>query len=830
MSAKPYVHSTNDDTQDYQSRPDTPDASELQSLNVRLDRLKQNILSVSPYLLTVPSKAPFHLGDRPVNNWAVGETGLFTEEEGQLQYMTFLMHDDPDSLLVAVGGWSDTDGSIMAEDNARPPTVTSTTKASFNGPSKKKITLSDYKTRAKGDNSSLPETRAEQGSAVSVENMGDKKRENSNLQSRHGTIAQNERGQGSEHGGTEDASSRSSRKDPIHTSKKAREAEHSDAPLPKRPKLSFPTTNAESSRQSPNNNVIPALLSPTLPPTSISPKLPALLSPTLPPHIEEELARLEDETSIGNPSYKRDGASSSLASKEDTANSKSLEYRRPHSESFSSSSTQSINVKEREQGRKIPHHDTSGKFNRDNSTSGKNLHLSSRLPMESKTKSTLSTTGGKISKAGAISKQKLIVRLKYGRANRRRIEGLLKFAGKRKTLENSGPSPMPSEHHLSEEDVERRPTDVKPGEKRLKSSGDGDTNEATNKRPRALPAKTSSLEKPQTPVPVSSKSHSQHHHQQQSVSNSLHSTPKREFREGSQRRPESGDGEVKTPLGPTSKTVSGTIDRLTQSSPPLPFEIRLGKPQDTERRAWREEYNKYASLGRELKHVADRYKLSKATRDTKLAAATGVESILCFILAFIADDRSKTLARQVGDSSSWRSILAYWRVVKLIAAPYSHLHGLCCLLGAISHDAIHSLDLERLAVCSVPGDHSPVPTPGSDGATVTSDESKKQKKEFFDLKSRLPEYYREAHRLWLEGCRELSDDVLVHDFPETWAKRSRNFAERGQERLKVGNYTGDFFLPFGRTTTPLEAVRFGTFILGEWCRKEGLEFEARLKL
>jgi hypothetical protein len=181
-----------------------------------------------------------------------------------------------------------------------------------------------------------------------------------------------------------------------------------------------------------------------------------------------------------------------------------------------------------------------------------------------------------------------------------------------------------------------------------------------------------------------------------------------------------------------------------------------------------------------LKHAAERHTNKDAVTagDEKLAVVTAIEAVLCFILAFVADDQSKALARQVGDSSTWLSILAYWRVVRKNSAPYPRLHSLCLILGAVSYDAIHALDLERLAVAPLPGDHTPVPTPGSDGTTVTSDENKKNRRDIIELKSRLPDFYKESQRLWLEGLQGLSEDILAREFPDTWSGRSRRYSTR----------------------------------------------------
>lgn len=260
---------------------------------------------------------------------------------------------------------------------------------------------------------------------------------------------------------------------------------------------------------------------------------------------------------------------------------------------------------------------------------------------------------------------------------------------------------------------------------------------------------------------------------------------------------------------------------------------QVPRGRDADRKAWKDELQKLTSLGRELKHTADRHgaEFDASSTDSKIAAVTAIEAILCFILAFVADDQAKSLSRQVGDSSAWLSIIAYWRMVKETSSPYPILHSLCLLFGAVSYETIHAIDLERLAVMPLPSDYDPVPTPGSDGNTVISDESKRSRKEFFELRARLLECYREARRLWLEGTRELSEDFLSHEFPITWAGRSSSSSRRGGgQELRVGEYAGNYFLPFDKTATPIEVVRFAWSILREWCNKEDVPWTSRLEL
>ena len=818
--------------------------SDLESIDKRLGRLRDEVFPISPYLLTVPTDVPFRLGNRFVNNWAVGKDGPFSPEEQQLQYMTFFMHHDVDSLLVAVGDWSDNHGNIMAQDDSKPPSVTSAASTPLSTSTKKKITLSDYNSKAKSGPPAAA-TSSEEGNVRSARAAEGKQRI-SKSNSADGT-----KRQPSQHATsspqTNGVSSKKKRSLELNeTSSKPQEKTRPGSPPPKRPRLSnLKSTQQEPSRRSratSANNGLPALLSPTLPPSSISPRIPELLSPTLPPDIEEELARLGDNSPAKSLSEKRDSSSIPMTSKGETVKSKGSNRQRPHSASTSSSSNQGTDVKKTETANKSLSNNTKT-ATRESARKEPAVRAAEKstqsAPLGPDAKSNASPAGERLGLGIANIKPRLVVRLKYGKSNRKLVEALLRISGKRKLPPGNAPPKLAKEPvHLPAKKEEDQPgsNEILSALKRPRTVDSDEAQETSAKRPKG--AISSVLpEKPRTPVLTASKSLSVQQPQQPVTSKTLLSTPKKDIKGAALRQPESGDRDVKTPLGVANKTTPGSVEKPARMSPPPSSNPQVNRSQDTERRAWKEEFQKYANLGRELKHVADRHTRSKASSDNvapgdvKLAAATAVEAILCFILAFIADDRSKALARQIGDSSTWRSILPYWKVVKITTAPYPHLYGLCLLLGAVSHDSIHSIDLERLAVSSLPGEHSPVPTPGSDGNTVTSEESKQYRKEFLDLKSRLPKYYKEANQLWLEGSRELSEDVLIQEFPITWSKRSINFPERGrQQPKKVGEYPDDFFLPLGRMTTPIEAVRFGLSVLSEWCKKEEVQWEGRFDL
>jgi len=739
-----------------------PFASELEALDQRLKRLSDDVLPPHPYLLTLPTNAPFRLGSRSANNWAVGHDRPFSPGEEELQYMTFLRHHDTDSLLVAVGDWSDESGRMMA-DRSSAPSTTETPKETV---AKKKISLKDYKHQ---------KTTGPVASSMSHDQ-----------QMRDGSHSKREETQPAPQ---LDASKRSDKTDPPLPFKSHSHLSPSKSPKkrpstsdidsfgsqqamgpemhsPKKPRLSpEKEPRAEAASKKPQSPRLPALLSPTLPPTKLPPtstppatKLPRLLSPTLPPDLEKELARFE-ERSPARHSPKRDIATS--------------------------------------------------KGKRDDGGNNSNVQ---------------NTRAGTSLRDSQSSKQHCIVKLRYGKANRRRVEGLLKFSGKRKAHWSDSPPGQDTDHEDASHLERRRDagssrgptasdkprTKTKPGPEALLDPACG-----------GLKERTGSAEKPLTPASSSLPSRND-----KPKSTTL--TSVKDPKASVSRRVDPGEAGGKTPVNLANKRHS--VDPGSKESPSQSD----SRPRNNERRAWRDEFQKFSNTGRELKHASERSrtKSGASATDEKLALVTAIEAIMCFILAFVADDQSKALMRQGGDSSAWVSILAYWRVVRNYSASYPVLHGLCLLLGAVSYDAIHALDLERLAVSPLPGEHTPVPTPtpGSDGNTILSDENKKSRKEFLELRTRLLECYRESQKLWLEGTRALSEDVLHQNFPTTWSHRSHNHAERGKIPLKAGDYAGDYFLPFGGTTPPIEVVRFGYSMLKEWCAQQDVEWKRRLSL
>ncbi|KAM5462939.1 hypothetical protein MauCBS54593_007767 [Microsporum audouinii] len=840
----------------------------LSDIDRKFKKLTQEVLPTHPYILSVPTEKPYRLGSRFVSNWAVGENTLFSPEEEQLQYMTFLPHQGEDTLLVSVGGWSDDKGNIIQEEDQRPSSAVSMA-APLTGSQqdalakrKKKITLSDYKKKALETPPPLPgatePTRngangTNGNGAGSIGRTADSEKSlrrpqsnNCKPEPKHRTSqlpgSTSSAAPETRPGGNNDtkrngldgppSTSTSSRLDKNTKLPPSKPTQAKESPPRKKPRLSAqPEERDRTPTKKPGrtHQMVPELLSPTLPfdNESFSLSLPPLLSPTLPPDIEEELARLPDDG--------LEKSSRSHSSSISSTSNKALPSK-PKPNSNSSSFPTPSSAKQHQQSPQAMEKKPAGISS---------AHLPPKPPTISSSSPALTSRTTASQPPPRITttapKERLIVKLKYGRQNRKRIEALLKISSKRKPtpVQGSGKpkglpeaivisrsSPPNSSPQPSNSTTMGRQREPSSGHKRPKTVDGDDIQEPALKRPRSSNTLAPPPEQAPTPSIHTPRSTSATKHPPTSTQDQF-LTPKKEPKGAAMRRVGSGDSDMKTPSGSTT-SVKMTHSISAEGHP-------SSSAQPSERRGWRDEYQRFVNLGRDLKHASQRnsthkYSTSHDIQDDKLSATIAVEALLCFVLAFIAEQRFQSLSRQVGNSTGWRSIIAYWQAVLSRTTSYPHLHGLCLLLGAVCHESIHSLDLERLAVTPFPDEHSPAPTPGSDGNTVTSEESKKQRREFAELRTRLPESYKVARRLWVEGSRELSDSILTQHYPNTWSKRLKNAAERGREQLKLGEYGGDYYLPLGTASTPLEAVRFGWSFLNEWSEREGVKWKGRLGL
>src|SRR5947207_3179658 len=119
-------------------------------LDAYLEFLSRNILPKKPYILSIQSNLPFRLSPAQRERWIAGSP--FDKDEEELQYVSFLKRDsDDDSILVSRADWGQAmeNGRVNEHGNGIRSGTTTPLGASGNA-APKKITLSDYKTKAMG--------------------------------------------------------------------------------------------------------------------------------------------------------------------------------------------------------------------------------------------------------------------------------------------------------------------------------------------------------------------------------------------------------------------------------------------------------------------------------------------------------------------------------------------------------------------------------------------------------------------------------------------------------------------------------------------------------
>lgn len=255
---------------------------------------------------------------------------------------------------------------------------------------------------------------------------------------------------------------------------------------------------------------------------------------------------------------------------------------------------------------------------------------------------------------------------------------------------------------------------------------------------------------------------------------------------------------------------------------------------------------RFNEWGRQRKHEADRtFKANSdaiSDQERQYATLVGVDSILCYMVSFLCEDRTRTIERRSPTVENWRTILAFSRYVGERTEPYPHLHGLwyvgkltrfCRLsnqfiayskqLEAIIRQHILDLDLIAFEKLPLPDTATKAPTPDS-GGNVPSDPVKA----FIVARSNIVRASKDVRDCWLEGSRDLTCDELQRNFPKTYASRSKAFVDPARAVFRVGSYKQPYLLPLHRNSTVLEAVNFGFCFLQEYIVAEKVSFQSKL--
>ncbi|MCJ1356126.1 MAG: hypothetical protein MMC33_006120 [Icmadophila ericetorum] len=829
------------------AKPISSEVEKIEKLDARLKHISDTIISKSPYILSVPTDQPFQLHHSQRNDWRRGvPRTAFDANEESLQYLSFLPRDFSEDVIKATSGWDNEKGEMIETNSRNAQGRKSGTSTPQSGQAPKKISLAAYKAlqsgikdipKANGDSSGASATNgvatAPGKATVAISSMQEK-----------GVKRSLDTMQGSEKARTSVLIDRTD-----VPSKKAR-----TSPAP----TSQPTANASVKEGAPART--------TLPP---------LLSPTLPPEIEEELAKAF--ISPGRITVHKKGDSmtsvstkmSSLSRLSSPSNSQDLKL--PKEAVKSDSKPRSVNkptpTSQPTKLAEVPNHHSELK-----QLQGPKKNLESTSPMvgpsSTKPRPPHTPNGARKEPATILLEQEekpsLIVSLKLPRRIRNDVTRLLNLNQltkkkepviKEKPVQAAQPRPKPQERVQKDKpngvisqsryeaglEFKKSANKVsKPAEKRSRDD-DTDADKAPSKRQKPLKV-LDSTQKPRTPIPQSFKSPPL----PPSVSSQKAqvSTPLREVKTVASRNMDSVDADIKTPQGPVmagtphAPNSVGSISREARASSNT--SSRSGKSDDIN--AWRAEHKRYTEMGRTLKHDADDLFKLKAKKDQdelqleKRGIATALETVLCYILAYTANDETHRFLRKSRDVQTWKSLLPYLQYVKTVTIGYSLLHGLCLQLEAICRNNIQILDFERLERESVPAgtpEETKVLTPDPKADPLQVDAAAKAaqtRSNYIDFKTKMVENARAAQLTWAEGSSELSVDDLQQSFPVSWKKKSRAPLVKAKEKFVASSLGGDFYLPLSNVSLGIEAARAGWSLLGEWCKQNDVKWEGRLGL
>lgn len=590
-------------------------------------------------------------------------------------------------------------------------------------------------------------------------------------------------------------------------------------------------------------------------------KLPSLLSPTLPAAVEEGLIKLDDNNSKADkPQDKEPDSTGAVLSKKKPL-SNQIEPSRSSQEGKMKGDA-SVREKNRSRGASQTQNNKSSAHARnllsqtvDNSNQShkkppekpvSGAGVSSKLILagageKSRKEPALTSTSNATSTSNEEPKKKSkIVILKIPKARRKDALRLLQMPPAR--AQSKPLNPEARAKSLSDKrntatpspDIRRKVTEGSSVEasqnkgKRARPDEDQDSRAPPAKRPKN-PNSLDLSKKPSTPIPPAFKS--------PSISTHGSAQKMQENKSNPSRRLDVADADVKTPQGSTrsgTPLAPNSIERVSRdgrSTSNTSSIVSSLSGKSEEFNAFRAEQNRYLKLGRALKHEADRLFGQCEDKDEpqleKKSIAVGVESVLCFMLAYtMTDEMSGSRSRRSINVGTWETIFPFLHKVKYKTIGHTLLHGLLLQLEAVCRNSILVSEIDRVAQFEDKPTLEAIvnATPNGAGSQPPT------QLETMKVKGKISENSRLSQQLWTEGAFELSIEDLQQSFPLSWKRKARAPLARTKEKLALGALNGDFYLPLSSVTTSIEAVRAGWSLLGEWCKKEEVDWEGKLGL
>jgi len=388
----------------------------------------------------------------------------------------------------------------------------------------------------------------------------------------------------------------------------------------------------------------------------------------------------------------------------------------------------------------------------------------------------------------------LLVKFKFSKGFRKDVQRILQLK----------PSPRPITQNNPTRELPHKDNDITAGrnDKELKHTRRPDDQEIyvppTKRQKLDLPATTAV---PRTPLPTNN-----------TLSPAVLSTPSSSLHR-----------QVLTPKKDKDLTKKSSVSSLfqvsrnKQSTPQKPppailtpitnTQSTATTPQSTARPSdgakWFAEHKRLSNIGRTLKHKMQEVTLSRTSPSTStsdkhhhLAALHGIESLLAFMLSFVAREHSLALEKRAAFAlSTYSSMGPFGKEVSRACAPWPHLSGM-----------VDSL----LATCQGVVVKAAGTTGGYPDAAAPADVGRDEKKELERLTTAIRDIQGHAE----SAAKLLPTDVMSKEYP-TAAREAGHVS------------------PFaGLGMQPSAAVKMGVAFLNEYTSKsasKGLGWEAALK-
>lgn len=356
--------------------------------------------------------------------------------------------------------------------------------------------------------------------------------------------------------------------------------------------------------------------------------------------------------------------------------------------------------------------DTPGVARKTAKSKPSNSALVKDMPIESTSKAGRKSDGvsDKLDSTGPV-RESLMVKLKYGKRNSKRITLLLQMPARPVAETKILPIPAPVTSWTESKKHARLADDTeKPSTKRIKVAGndgptsvptggevkkharqDDDNEESTAKRSKF--ASNTDVLRARTPLTPSARSPAQN----ASTVQKTFSTPKKgdAMKSVAMRKVDSSEGRVLTPRGASASTPASAEKQKTSGSDSKSSEVEALKAA----------HNKYVDMGLTLKRQLDQILKSKqkdppppSEEERRLAAVIAMECCLAYMVGFHSMEISRQMERKPGGGEAWFSFFPLLNfATNQVVKHQGELYTLALLLNAVSREALERVYTDRLA-------------------------------------------------------------------------------------------------------------------------------------